>query len=336
MFWFFLLSLSAFAQDEIDLKAVKALEDELPSSEYSSRTDHFEQRRYTTRHRSPYKKTTLKSILSSGIEHGHVKAGRYLIRIEDNKAVELTEPFFGKFYKLQDELGFKYIQNNDGSCIYKMKTEFFNSIELELALYEPPLKYTPAPSNIVRTDIDKKFKFLPEATLLLGMVKGSYMRDLFNDNKAETGTTSQFGIHFATDWKLPFNAGLALHYEKSTYALRGGGKVYYSAPSLGPQFKTKDFDFWGEPVRLQTQFRVSNLARANAQTTQGDVSFKFNSADLLVSAEHPIKNKLGEFVLGVFFQSQWLNIKEQPELVSLRASNQTNQSFGLALAQVFE
>ncbi len=336
MFWIFFLSLSVFAQDEIDLSAIKVLENELPSTEYSTRADHFEQRRYTTRHRSPYKRTTLKSIINSGIEHGHVQAGRYLIRIDNNKSVELTEPLYGKFYRLQDDLGFKYVQSNDGSCIYKIKNEFFNSIELELALYEPPLKYTPAPLNIVRSDIDKKLKILPEATLLVGLVKGTYMKDLFNDNKAETGKTSQFGIHFATDWKLPFKAGLVLHYEKSTYALRGGGKVYYSAPSLGPQVRTKDFDFWGEPVRFQTQFRVSPLARANAQTTLGDVAFKFNSADLLVSAEHPVKNKLGEFVLGIFYQSQWLSIKDQPERVSINSSNEANNSFGISLAQVFE
>lgn len=320
----------------MDLEPIKKLGEELPSTEYSERSDAFEQRRYSTRHRSPYKKTTLKSILESGIEHGHVKAGRYLIRIEDNKAVELVEPFFGKFYKLQDDLGFKYLQNNDGSCVYKMKTEFFNSIEKELALHEPPLRYTPAPTNIVKSDIDKKLRILPEATLLVGMVQGTYMKDLFNDNKAETGTTNQFGIHFASDWKLPIKAGMVLHYEKSSYPLRGGGNVFYSSPSIGPQFKTKDFDFWGEAVRFQAQFRVSSLARAQAETTQGDVDFKFNSADLLFSAEHPIKNKLGEFVFGIFFQSQWLNLKDQPERVSISASNETNKSYGLSLAQVFE
>lgn len=335
MFWL-LLSFSAFAQDDLDLSAINALDEELPSTEYSERPGNFDQRKYTSRYRHPYKKTTLKSILESGTEHGHVMAGRSLIRISDNKAVALTESFYGKFFKLQDDMGFKYVQNNDGSCIYKLKTEFFNSIEPELALYEPPLKYTPAPVNIVRSDYDKKLKILPEVTLLLGLVQGNYMRDLFNDNKAQNGATNQLGINFATDWDLPIKAGLVFHYEKSSYTLSGGGNVLYSSPSFGPQFKTKDFDVWGLPLRFQAQFRVSPFARAQAETTQGDVSFKFNSADLLVSAEHPITNKLGAFVLGVFFQSQWLNIKNQPETVSINATNETNKSFGLSLAQVFE
>ncbi len=334
--FFLLLSLSAFASDELDLSAIEALEKELPSTEYSGRTDEIEQRRSLTRYTHPYKKTSIKSILASGTEHGHVKAGRYLIRIEDNKAVELTEPFYGKFFKLQDDLGFKYVQSNDGSCVYKLKTEFFNSIEKEMELYVPPLKYTPAPTNIVRAEYDKKLILLPEATLLVGMVQGSYMKDLFNDDTASSGVSNQYGFHVAVDWNIPLKAGLVFHYEKSSYDLRGGGNVYYSCPSLGPQFKTKDLDFWGAPIRFQTQFRVSPFARASAETTQGNVDFKFNSADLLVGAEHPIKNRMGEFVLGLYFQSQWLNIKDQPEIVSINASNETNKSFGLSFAQVFE
>ncbi|MBA2404912.1 MAG: hypothetical protein H0V66_09095 [Bdellovibrionales bacterium] len=335
MFWILFLSFSVFAQEELDLSAINDLEEELPSTEYSGASGTFEQRRYTTRHRYPFKKTSLKSVLASGTEHGHVKAGNYLIRLEDGKAVELTEPFYGKFYRLQDDLGFKYVQSNDGSCIYKLKTEFVNNIEKELALYEPPLKYTPAPVNIVRSEYDKKLKIRPEVTILVGLVEGSYMKDLFNDNKANSGATNQFGVHFATDWQLPIKAGLVVHYEKSSYKLRDGGNVFYTSPSFGPQFKTKDFEVWGKALRFQTQFRVSPFARAMAETSQGDITFKFNSADLLLAAEHPIKNQLGEFVLGLFFQSQWLNIKDQPETVSVNASNETNKSFGLSLGQVF-
>ena len=252
------------------------------SSGYSKSSEHFEQRNDKPSRRLPYEDAKFQFILESGTEYGHVQAGRYLVRIDDNKAVELTESFYGKFYKRQDDSGFKYIQSNDGSCVYKLKSEFFNSVELELALHEPPLKYTPAPTNIFHTDYDKKLIILPEVTILIGMVQGEYMKDLFNDNKA------------------------------------------------------KDFDFWGEPIRFQTQFRASPFARATAETSQGNVAFKFNSADLLFSVEHPIENRLGAFILGLFFQNQWLNIKDQPEIVSIKASNHTNKSFGLSLAQVFE
>ena len=336
MLWPLLLLCSfTFAQNDLDLEAITQLGAELPSTEKFDSKD-YDKRKYSSRHRYPFKKTSFESILTSGTEHGHVEAGQNLIRIRDNTTVKTSTEFYGKFYLLPDDLGFKYLISNDGSCKYKIKSEYFNSIEKELTLYEPPLKYTPAPLNIIRSDYDKKLKILPEATILVGMVNGSYMRDLFNDEKAVRGTTQQYGMHFATDWKLPVKAGLVLHYEKSSYKLSGGGKVLYSAASLGPQFKSKDLDLWGEAMRLQAQFRVSPFARANAETTQGDISFKFNSADFLLSLEHPIKNKLGEFVLGLFFQSQWLNIKEQPEIVSINATNETNKSFGLSFAQVFE
>lgn len=335
MFWL-LISLSAYAQNNSDLDAIRALEDELPNTQYSGDTAGIKQRIHTPKHRSPWKKVSMNQILESGIEHGHIKKGRNLIRIKDNRVVEITEDFYGKFFRLQDEVGFKYVQNNDGTCTYKIKSEFFNGIDQELSLYEPPLRYTPAPTNIVRSDYDKKLRILPEITLLAGIVQGSYMRDLFNDDEASSGISTQYGAHLGTKWDLPLQVGGVIHHEQTSYSLSGGGKIEYSATSFGPQFKTKNFDLFGSPWRFQTQFRVSPFAKAFGQTTRGDITFKFNSADLLISAEHPIENKLGEFVLGVYFQSQWLNIKDQPEIVSINASNETNKSFGLSLAQVFE
>jgi len=334
--WWVLLPLSAFAQNDPDLDAIKKLEDELPSSQLSTHIQEVDKRFHSTPQRYPYHKVSLEKILNSGIEHGHIKAGRYLVRLADNKPVLLTESFYGKFFRLEDEFGFRYLQSNDGSCIYKIKSEYFNSVEPELVLYEPPPRYTPAPKNIIRANYDKKLKLLPEVTFLAGVVQGSYMRDLFNDEKAARGLTTQYGVHMATGWNLPVKAGVVLHHEKSSYKLSGGGKVEYTSTSLGPQFKSKDLDIQGYALRLQTHFRVSPLARANAQTTNGNVSFKFNSSDFLVSAEHPVRNKMGEFVLGFFFQSQWLNIKDQPEIVSIKASNEINKSFGLSFAQVFE
>ena len=334
--WWLLLISSAFAQDDVDLKAINDLEDSLPSAEYVERADDTLQRKHTSRHRNPNKVTPLSAILESGIEHGHVQAGRYLVRLEDNKPVELTESFYGKFYRLPDERGFKYVQSNDGKCWYKIKSEYFNSVEPELALYEPPLKYTPAPTNIIKSDYDKKLNIRPELSFLVGSVQGNYMRDLFNDSKASSGVSNQYALHFATDWKLPIKAGVVLHYEKASYSLKGGGNINYSAFSFGPQFKTRDFEIMGNPLRFQTQFRVSPFAKAAAETVNGDVTFKFNSADLLAGIERPISNRFGEFVLGVFYQVQWLSLKDQPEIVSVNATNETNRSFGLSLSQVFE
>lgn len=333
MLWL-LFSLSALAQDDIDLSAIKKLDEELPIVQHteSDITQRFENRRY----RPPYRAIRIKEILASGTEYGSIQQGRKLIRISDGKAFEVSEDFFGKFYRLQDEQGFKYLQNNDGSCVYKINTRHVESIQKELALYEPPLRYTPAPTNIVKAEYDQKLKLLPEVSFYVGPVQGAYMKDLFNDNKASSGVSTQYGVHLATDWELPIKVGGVLHYEKSTFDLTGGGKINYSSFSFGPQFKSKDFDWAGYAIRFQTQFRVSPFARLDAETIYGNASFKFNSADVMLSAEHPVKNSWGEFVLGVFFQNQWLNIKDQPETVSIEASNATNKSFGLSFSQVFQ
>lgn len=337
MWWLLLISASVFAQDDAEFKAIHDLEDSLPSNEYVDRSGDNIDRKHTSSLRNPNKVTTMKAIFESGTEHGHVKAGRFLVRLSDGKQVEVVEPFFGKFYRLPDEQGFKYVISNDGACLYKTKTDYMNSVEPELALYEPPLKYTPAPVNILKSDVDKKLNIRPELSFYVGSVQGNYMRDLFNDKKASSGLSTQFGAHVATDWKLPIKAGLVFHYEKTSYDLSNGGKINYSSFSFGPQFKTRDFHVFEMPFRLQTQFRVSPFARANAEMNNGqDITFKFNSSDLMAGLEHPISNRFGEFVLGVYYQVQWLNLKDQSEVVSVNSTNETNSSLGLSLSQVFQ
>ena len=336
MLWL-LFSLTAFANEELDLKAVRNLEEAIKSQDYiEDDSEELDEKKSSNRYSSPGSTIRLGTILESGIEHGHIKAGSILIRLKDDVPVETTEPFYGKFYRLQDEFGFKYVQSNTGKCEYKIKSRFFNSIEPQLDLYVSPKKYTPAPKTISRAEYDTHFKFKPEVSFLAGIVQGQYMKDLFNDTKASTGLSTQYGLGFFADWKIPIKGGFGVNYEKTNYSLKGNGKVIYSSISFGPQFKTKEFNFGEYPIHFQTQFRVGPFSRVNAQTSNGNADFKFNSADLLLSAQHPIENQLGKFCVGVFFQSQWLNIKDQKEIVSVKSSNRTNKSFGLSFTQVFE
>jgi hypothetical protein len=167
-------------------------------------------------------------------------------------------------------------------------------------------------------------------------VRGDYTADLFEDKRARQGLTNQYGVHFFTQWKLPIKTGVVFHYERSSYRLRGGGNVIYNSFSLGPQLKTRDFEILDQPLRLQLMFRVGPMARMEAETAYGNGVFKFNSADLMASVERPVKNFLGEFVIGFFYQTQWLNLRDQKVPVRLRAANETNKAVGLSIAQVFE
>lgn len=337
MWWIFLFSFSALAQDDLDLSSIRKMEDQLPDYDVHQKTTEEINLEYTNRRfLPPSRPVSQEKIKNSETELGSIKAGAILMRLSDNKPLRVTKPIYTKFYRKEDEQGFKYLINKDGSMTYRIESRFVESIKPELALYEPPLRYTPAPQNITRTEYDRKLSILPEASFYIGQVQGDFMKDLFNDSEAGTGTSTQYALHLATKWKLPIKIGGVFHLEKAQYNLTAGGKVDYSSYSFGPQFKTRDFDSWFGPLRFQTQFRVSPWARATAQTQTGNVEFKFNSADLLVSMEKPIKNFLGEFVLGVYFQNQWLNLKDQPELVSVNATNETNKSMGLMLAQVFD
>ena len=336
MFWPVLLfSTVAFAQ--IDTSAIRDLDDQLPdySQSYQS-PEEIEYRQHNRKFSPPKKIVPMDHILYSKTKRGALNPGYPIVNLETNKQHTITKPIFVDYFNLEDENGFKYIRNKDGSVQWRVKSDYVEPIKEELIIYEPPHRYTPAPDNIVRAEYDKKLSIPPEVSFYVGTVQGNYMSDLFDDEKAKSGLSNQYGLHFFTQWKLPIKAGVVIHYEKSSYDLASGGQIIYSAPSFGPQFKTRDFELLGQPLRFQAQFRVSPFAKATAETVNGSVTFKFNSADLLASIERPIKNRYGEFVLGLYVQNQWLNMKEQPQFVNVEATNQTNKSLGLSLSQVFE
>lgn len=336
MIWLLLLlTTPAFAQT--DLSAIKGLESKLPSfNDYKQSDDEIEIQRKDNKYQPPQKIISLEEIKQSGTQMGAINPGVPIQKLSDFKSVKVTKSMYVKFFNLEDEQGFKYVQNNDGSVTWRILSRYVEPIKEELSLYVPPTQYTPAPDNIVRAEYDKKLTIPPEISFYTGIVQGNYIKDLFNDNKAGSGLSNQYGIHFFTQWKLPIKAGGVFHYEKASYRLDNGGQVLYSSPSIGPQFKTKDFEIFGHPIRFQTQFRVSPFARATGKTAAGETTFKFNSADLLASIERPIKNRFGEFVLGFYTQTQWLNIKDQSTNVQVDSTNATNRSFGLSFAQVFE
>lgn len=336
MFWLLLLFTSkVYAQ--IDLSAIKELDDQLPDYSQSHQTPELiEYRKQNRKFNPPKKIISMETIINSGTQMGAIKHGNPMVHLATNQIHTASKLIYVNYFNLEDENGFKYIKNKDGKVVWRVQGHYVEPIKEELVLYEPPLRYTPTPDNIVHAEYDKKLSIPPEVSFYVGTVQGNYMSDLFDDEKAKSGLSNQYGLHFFTQWKLPIKAGVVIHYEKSSYDLANGGQVIYTAPSFGPQFKTRDFEFLGQPLRFQTQFRVSPFAKAVAKTVNGEVTFKFNSADLLASIERPIKNRWGEFVLGLYIQNQWLNMKEQPQFVNVRATNETNKSFGLTLAQVFE
>ena len=330
--WWLLVLFSTPLLAQVDVSPIQKLENALPTfDEIKETEDEINLNRQKRKYSPPAPVISLEEIKNSGTQLGSINSGVPIRNLQDNKNYTITKQMFVRYFNYEDEHGFKYIQNKDGTVTWRILSRFVEPIKEEVSLYVPPLKYTPAPTNIVRAEYDRKLTIRPEATFLVGIVKSSFMSDLFNDNKAGSGMSNQYGLHFFTDWKLPIRAGAVFHYEKATFRLSSGQEVIYSSPSFGPQFKTKEFGLWENPVRFQMQFRVSPFARVSA----GDQSYKFNSADVLMSLERPYENRLGQFVLGLYFQSQWLNLKDQENAVSVEASNKTNNSFGLTLGQVF-
>ncbi len=328
------LTSAAFAQR--DLEAIQKLDQELPNyDQYKQSEEELHLSRQNRRASPPQRIIRLEEIRQSPLLYGAIPEGKILHDIVSNHGQKVTRLLYVRYHALEDEHQFKYIQNQDGSVTWKIASIDLESIQEDLSLQPSPTRYTPAPTNLVKAEFDKKLNLLPELNFYAGVVRGDYIRDLLDNANARNGTTTQYGLHYFTQWKLPLKVGAVVNYERTIYNF-GNETVIFSSPSLGPQIRTRDFTLWDHPLRLQGHFRVSPLAKAVSTGPQGSTTFKFNSADLIISVGRPIKNIFGEFVLGIFFQSQWLHLKEQNTLVNLAPSSETNKSFGVTLSQVFE
>ena len=330
--WLVLLSFSAFAQNQSELKAIRDLKQNLPDYQVAPKSEEFAETENL--YRVPKFPVRFEEIKASGTEMGAVRAGVSLIQIKDNKPLRLSKDVYLKFYRMQDEEGYKYVVNKDGKTIYRIDGEYVTSLKETTEMYVPPLKYSTARVDVVQEEFDQKLHLRPELVVFAGLVSGQYMRDLFNDDSAKSGRTYRIGANVFTNWSLPVKVGLSTHYEVSRYNLSNGHADYQSF-SLGPQVKSRDFHIFEQAFRLQTQFRVGPFATLTSQSSSGTQKLKFNSADVLTSFEVPVENDFGEVVLSLFYQAQWLNLRGDKPDVSVNSSNAINSSVGLALGQVF-
>lgn len=337
MWFILLLPLLALAQSDLDLSAIQDLDAILPEHDIQRdayRNIPFE--RKNREFRPPVRIVEMDEILQSDLAPGHLRQGSIIYRVGDNHPFRINRDMYVKYHRLRDEQGFFYLKGRGKKVEYKAFETSLEPVAKVTDLYEEPQRYSPADPNMIKTEYDRRLRLVPEGALYAGLVQARYIRDLFNDPKARSGNMNQYAFHYFTDWKYLLKVGASVHYERSSYNLSGGGNVFYEALSFGPQFRTQDFDFFETNWRFTTQIRVSPFAHLRGETVNGNVNFKFNSTDLMTTLEHPWENRFGQFVLGAFHQIQWLSLKDQPEIVSVRSSNQTNQGFGLFLAQVFQ
>lgn len=323
-----LLSGNLLAQEMKNLENVR----KLPDAEYSSSTVVGGER---NKFIPPIRPVSWDEIKRAGKEKIYLKENASVYRIKDNKKITLTEGKFVTIFSRPDEHGFKYLVAEDNSIEYKVHVDHLEPIKLVTDLYEPPHHYTVAPPIFIKK-FDRSLRLIPEAGLRTGFQNGEFIKDVFKGSSGK-GYSQQYAANLFTEWELPVKVGFSLALENATYNLDNGGKVYYSSPSFGPLFQGQDFalveDFL---IRGAMELRYSPFARARSESVDGDQNLKFNSTDFFMSLKHPVENGLGSFLVGVFYQFQWLNLKSQEELVSIRASQATNKSFGLTFSQAFE
>jgi hypothetical protein len=333
----FLFSVQLFALTESD-SVFKELENEIPDFNHKiiSHENSFSKVRETNKYLPPLKAVALDKILESGTAIGSIKAGIPLVRITDNKVFSAPKSIYIKYFLLEDEHGFKYLADTKNNLFFKVDSRYVSSLKADTALYDSPEEFNVVSSKTQTIEFDKNFNWNFELSFFTGLTQAYYIQDLFNQETQTLGMTNQIGLGLFTNWKYPILAGIVSHFNRSDYKLTSGDSAQYQSLSIGPQIKTQTFSTFDLNFRFQVQGRIGIYSHLVANLGENQTEFDFSSTDILASVEFPQKNSLGEFNYGIFINNQWLNIKNQTEIVKLRAANQVNLSFGLALTQVIE
>jgi hypothetical protein len=100
--WFLpLLITTAFAQ--VDLSAIKELDEELP--EYQGYREDVDYQRQNRRFRPPQRVISLDEIKKSGVSYGAIKENATLSSIADNKLYQTSRMIYVKYFNREDEQG---------------------------------------------------------------------------------------------------------------------------------------------------------------------------------------------------------------------------------------
>src|SRR5690606_4864302 len=100
----------AFAQ--IDVTPIRKFEEELPNFESFKESDEeINIQRRDGKYTPPVRIISLDEIKSSGTQMGSVLTGVPFHNLENDKNYKTTKQVFIRYFNLEDENGFKYIQN---------------------------------------------------------------------------------------------------------------------------------------------------------------------------------------------------------------------------------
>lgn len=329
-----LLSPQTLWAEDLDLSAIKELEQKLPKFKQSE-IDQTEQnfRAQNRRYQPSRKIVTFEEIKKSPLLEGSLNSGVPVVELETNTAYNLPRAIYVKYHRLPDEFGNLYLVTNDFKVTHKVSSDYLSPVEIDLAMNPKPRYFSEAPVLKLR-EVDTLLKLDHEVFAQLGFNQGSYFKDL-SGRAMSSGDTILAGYQFITNWKLSLKLGAHLKYEKSSFLAKDGTTMTYTSPTIGVTLRTRNFNLEEIPVRFQTMFGLSPFSRLVVLASDKSSEFKFNSFDINNSLQFPLENFWGEWSLGIFHQAQWLNIKSQSDEASLKATNRINTSFGLSLSQVF-
>ena len=330
-----ILTCSIFAQDNYSNEPLRKLESELPQyeiSDFTHESNFVELSTPNAKFKKPHQPVPMTDILNSPLRNIAIKKNATLIRIENEENLILPKNILTKVYALPDENEYFYIPGKQNEALFRVNISQIEPIELVTRLYVPPNKFRLSTVDKTQTQVDPKPFIYPEINFGSGLTQALFTQDLYNDGRAKTAPYIQYGLTGWMHWQKAFSLGATSKIERSYHSLRGNSRATFTAFSIGPVFRTSSFVVEETPFYFQAQTRWSPVAHTQFEDLE-KINLQVNN--LQISLEFPQKNRWGEFLFGVAFGRQWINLKENTKTATLDTDNNTNDLYMITLSQGF-
>lgn len=304
-----LLSISSFAQESPDLSVIEELQDR----KEKALEDIVEPRKNEL---DKFEKFALKvqvgDIIDSGTYRGHISKGAKLVKLSTDEQQELPEDIYVRAYSLPDKQGYVYLEGKKGEPIYKTMGHNVTNVEQVLKMKEPPPYWQPVVRKKPKDVDEHSFPIYTELALHLGLSSPKFTKDLVNDDTNNPGVAVRYEVQAYSPFSMPFSVGLNLMAETTNGNLGSQSESYAgSALSIGPIFKSKEFQFLDYTLMATIGARTSIFARIKETRPEGEASYRLNQTTLFFGLQRNINLKFGELTIGANFQRQWAKAKSE-------------------------
>jgi len=276
-------------------------------------------------------KIKTEDILKSKTFRGYINKDTILYNLINKKQEVLTQNSYVNAYSLLDQEGYHYLQNENGSVTYKVRSADIAHIERVSNLHEPPKYFRPVLTKEVFDFKDKSLRIKPHFNYQIGRTRPNFMRDLTNDPN-HTGSLTRLELRTLGDFKLPINIGLSVLYTDIKAQIGTGGENYnQSSLAFGPVIEFAHLLEDSIDINITMGFHSTVYSQLKEVRVNETLDYSLTQSMFTTGLEKEFSMGFGIFSAGVNFQRQWSKASSQEFNIDVKTDRNYDDSFAFLM-----